>query len=619
MGSPADPGTPEGTQGSLEARIARLEEQVARLCRLVEQPGPQPVPVAEQRAIPAAPPPLPAPLADHVSVAARSSGAGTRERESTFEARLGSQWFNRIGIVLLLLGTSWFLKLAIDRGWIVPSPLVRVVFGLLAGAGLVLWSERFRRRGFAPFSYSLKAVGAGVLYLSLWAGFRLYGLLPAAVALVLMIAVTGWNAFMAWAQDAELLAVYALAGGLATPLLLSTGGNHEVFLFTYLLAIDVATVLLVRVKRWPRLLLGAFPATVAFFVGWYFEWWQAPELSVTCVFLLLFWATFACVPLRSDGHDEPGRSPLIEEILLPTANAAFAVLAFYSMLQDSGNHALIAWMVVLYGAVYLGWMRLPQSRTARAIHLSIAVVLLTIAIPLKVSGHWITAGWLVEGLALTWVTRETAGGDNTAATVLRWLTVGALILGVGMTLFDLFPLTPAGAPLWNSDIGTALLALAMLAGVAALALRAAGQLGDGFWEQLGAAAVILFNLVAVLTGVREVAAIWPAISVGDTDAALKQGFAISGFLMLYGAALLAVGFQRRSAFLRWQGLALLVFTIFKTFLYDIRDLSQGYRVASFLTLGALLMAVSYAYQRDWLGLRPAAEAGHDSSSHEAHE
>jgi uncharacterized membrane protein len=79
--------------------------------------------------------------------------------------------------------------------------------------------------------------------------------------------------------------------------------------------------------------------------------------------------------------------------------------------------------------------------------------------------------------------------------------------------------------------------------------------------------------------------------------------------MLYGAGLLAIGFWKRSAFIRWQALILIVFTIGKTFLYDTRDLSQGYRVLSFLGLGALLMAISFAYQKDWLSLRePPATA-----------
>jgi uncharacterized membrane protein len=56
---------------------------------------------------------------------------------------------------------------------------------------------------------------------------------------------------------------------------------------------------------------------------------------------------------------------------------------------------------------------------------------------------------------------------------------------------------------------------------------------------------------------------------------------------------------------RWQALILILFTIAKVFLFDISGLSAGYRVASFMALGALLLAVSYAYQKDWLGLKGA--------------
>ena len=73
--------------------------------------------------------------------------------------------------------------------------------------------------------------------------------------------------------------------------------------------------------------------------------------------------------------------------------------------------------------------------------------------------------------------------------------------------------------------------------------------------------------------------------------------------MIFGAALLVLGFWRRSAFLRWQALVLLSAAIVKVFVVDVSQLSQGYRVLSFLVLGALLLAISFAYQKDWLGLR----------------
>ena len=169
----------------------------------------------------------------------------------------------------------------------------------------------------------------------------------------------------------------------------------------------------------------------------------------------------------------------------------------------------------------------------------------------------------------------------------------------------------------NADFGMALVGLAVLGAVAWAALRIA-LAGEAslVWAQLSGGSVIAINLIAVLTGVREFGALWP-VSTTDPDMELRRALAVSGFLMLYGAALLAVGFWRRSAFVRWQALALLVFSIGKTFLYDMRNLSQGYRFASFLALGALLMTISFAYQKDWLSLRDTLkdETPADSADH----
>ncbi len=510
-----------------------------------------------------------------------------------------------------------------------------------------------------------------------------------------MVLVTAWNAYMAWAQNSEMLAAYAVAGGFASPLLLSTGGNHEIFLFSYLLALDVATVVLVRLKPWTRLLLGAFPATVAYFIGWYAQFFTASELSVTAGFIVLFFLVFSSVPIHSqnmesEGRDEQGRrrGSVTTQILLPFWNAGFVSLALYSVLQDSNHHPWLPWLMVVLGAFYLAWMRLPQSEVAAAMHLSIAVVFLTIAIPLKASGHWITVGWLVEGLALAWVATRVAVSASSPSRVLRWLSAGAFVLGLcGLISVGYWFENSVQRPFFNSDFSAALIAVLALGGAAWLGFRAqhagpsawmrfitacllaielvalllclreiatsrlsfhahppflnpdfamaligigtiAGvawvvyRLGETdvhraiFWRQMAGGSIIAINLIAVLTGVREIEAMWPSTSA-DPEAQLRQALAVSTFLMVYGGLLLAVGFWKRTAFVRWQALVLIVFTIAKTFIYDMRNLSQGYRVASFLGLGALLMAVSFAYQKNWLGLRDSGaptEPTHDTGS-----
>src|SRR5258708_820363 len=83
---------------------------------------------------------------------------------------------------------------------------------------------------------------------------------------------------------------------------------------------------------------------------------------------------------------------------------------------------------------------------------------------------------------------------------------------------------------------------------------------------------------------------------------IARDFTFSALWMAYGAMLMVVGFWRRSAFVRWQALALIAFTIGKVFLYDVSELDRGFRIVSFIVLGALLLAISFLYQWDWLKL-----------------
>jgi len=79
---------------------------------------------------------------------------------------------------------------------------------------------------------------------------------------------------------------------------------------------------------------------------------------------------------------------------------------------------------------------------------------------------------------------------------------------------------------------------------------------------------------------------------------------VSALWGLVGLCALLAGLRRDLREVRIAGLALLLATVAKVFLYDLSTLGSVYRVLSFLALGALLLAASYAYQR----LRPAAPA-----------
>ena len=272
------------------------------------------------------------------------------------ESRFGSLWLNRIGIAALLIGVSYFLKFAFENNWIGPAG--RVTIGLLAGIGVVVWSERFRSRGYRTFSYSLKAVGIGTLYLSLWAAFQIYSLIPSGIAFVAMLAVTSATGVMAVTQDAEILAAFALTGGFTTPLLLSTGQNRELELFSYVALLDLAALALVVFKPWRRLLLLSYAGTLVLFIGWYATFYNRSQLSLTTAFASLFFALFAIAPLVGQPA-AAGSSSVLPFLAFVNAGAYF--LEIYAMFSDVSKTG-IAWFSVALAAIYIFLSRQVRAR-----------------------------------------------------------------------------------------------------------------------------------------------------------------------------------------------------------------------------------------------------------------
>ncbi len=123
---------------------------------------------------------------------------------------------------------------------------------------------------------------------------------------------------------------------------------------------------------------------------------------------------------------------------------------------------------------------------------------------------------------------------------------------------------------------------------------------------------VVLLAVAVAAGLGLIATECVAIvenssAVGGTrdDVERLAQMASSVATALYGATLLGVGFARRTAALRWSGLAVFALTIAKVFIVDTAQLPALQRVGAFLVLGLALLGASFLYQR---ARRPDARA-----------
>jgi uncharacterized membrane protein len=361
---------------------------------------------------------------------------------SDLEARVGSHWLNRVGIVAVLVGVSLFLKYAFEGKWVGPPG--RISIGLLSGIAVIVWSEWFRAHKYHIFSFSLKALGLGMLYLSLWAAFQVYNLLSWTVAFVAMVTVTISTTTLALWQEAEILALFALIGGFATPLLLYTGENREVQLFAYLALLNSATLLLVGTRPWRSLLLVSLLATLILYFTWYATFYRRSELALTLGFATVFFVIFAMASLLEGVYSPDVNARSFAVLFASSLNAVSYFLELYLVLGRIDRTAT-AWCTLALGAVYIflgGFLRTKTGgHTASALqhlHLALGTVFITLAIAISFEYQWVSIGWFAEAAGLMMI------GFWRRSSFVRWQ---ALVL-IAVTIMKVF-----AYDIWRLELG----------------------------------------------------------------------------------------------------------------------------------------------------------------------
>ncbi|MDE0892086.1 MAG: DUF2339 domain-containing protein, partial [Planctomycetota bacterium] len=302
-----------------------------------------------------------------------------------WEKLLGVQGAAILGGIVLLFTAVLFFKYAIDEGWF--DRQTRVWTGLITGTLCLLIQAKIRTKGYRVVSDVLAGSGAVIHYASAWAAFRLYHLISQPVGFGWMVVITALCCWLAVRHSAQLIAIFGLVGGFATPLLLATTSPSAIGLFGYVLLLDMALLAIGRKKDWPWLgLLGLFGTT-----GSQVLWLMTGREEEAAIGLLacgLFGFLFVFM-----GSPESGVKQLrwqlgrIAGVMIP-----FAIAIHYAQLVELGDNFLVIVSVttLLSGAATYVGRRLTLPGLSLAAAASAAAVAST----------WLFARPLDEG-ALT--------------------------------------------------------------------------------------------------------------------------------------------------------------------------------------------------------------------------
>jgi uncharacterized membrane protein len=547
-----------------------------------------------------------APFSLHVEAPATDpasrSVAVHEEKSRDLESMVGGSWFNWIGIIAVTLGVGFFLKLAFDKQWVGPAG--RVAIGALVGIILLYLGERLRGKGLKSYAYILSGGGILVLYLSVFAAYNLYHLIGQPPAFLLMAAVTTTAVLLSVRLDALPVALLGLVGGFLTPMLLSTGVDNEIGLFTYVALLDAGVLAVAYFKRWRSLDFASFVGTVVMTLGWASTFFEPGKVWTTLFFLSIFFVLYSLLPIFHNVlRNRPTRW---FDVALALANASFYFGVSYLMLKKAGlyhgtpaTEALLC-SIFFTGLFYTTWRWSPDDLLLRYSYVGAAATFLTIAVAVQLELYWVTMAWAVEALMLMWVgVRSDERAARHAGFAIFWAAVSHWFI-MDLNAVD-YSVYPSFIPLLNQRA----LSCAVLVGsmaVAARLYRRADEVAEGERSTVLTSFAVIGNAVALTllsldlndyfsAGASQSGAGLPA----STENARQ--FSISVLWTLYATMILAVGILRRSLLLRCGGLMLLLLAIGKVVAVDTAFYTASWHLLlfnqTFMVYALLVAALSF--------------------------
>jgi len=508
-------------------------------------------------------------------------------KTSEMESELAEGWLTKIGVLALIIGVGFFIKYAIDQGWI--SEWTRVLMGLALGGLLLvlgnIWKDRYVR-----YAASLSGGGLALMYFSFFAAYQFYHLLPQSVSLVLMVLVSVLGVYVAHRRKSLGLAMLATSGAYLSPLMLHGGVDQHASLFLYLGLLNITALIICFSFYWNELLLVSFLGSAVEFTLWGLGYLNAGNTMAATAFAAFVFLLFTIVGAASFAKAaKENRLPKDAEKffgLYTVILGIFYLTSLVIMLDNRQFHDYLAVMGLL-GAVgaFLAYAIVDRLEH-RGVNYPLAFVgtsLLALTCIWQFEGKTTDFMLIVLGLVLV-----LTGVFLKRAELRVWglVTLVGSVFGVLFTPYDLKNYTF----ILNSKFGLVVAEVFALWFTGWLYKQVEPTDSE---KQASETAHVIGSLLLWFGFSWELAQYFRG-----PDTENIRNLLLSLWWIAYGTALLVFGAVSKSVLYKKIAIVIFALAIIKVFLYDVLALEMGYRIVSFIVLGAILLTVSYAYQRN---------------------
>jgi uncharacterized membrane protein len=356
------------------------------------------------------------------------------ERYPDLEKFIGENLVNKIGITILVLAIGFFVKYAIDSGWVVPAG--RVGIGILCGAILVGFAHRMRNN-YKAFSSVLAGGGIAVFYFSITLAFQQFQLFGQTVAFAILIVITVFAVALALLYNKQELAIIALIGGFASPFMVSNGSANYDALFIYLLILNIGLLIIAYYKAWRILNISSFVLSIIVFATVLYTLTPA-NYYLGFRYATFFYLLFFTINIVNNIRENKSFLAIDFSILLINTALYFATgLYLLTEMHQTEYRGLFSAGLALINLVlsYILFRKKTVDPNVLYLLIGITLTFISLTAPIQLHGNNITLFWASETVLLYWLYLKSEIALMKLASIFIWV---AMLISLFLDLANVY-------------------------------------------------------------------------------------------------------------------------------------------------------------------------------------
>ncbi|MBU9722937.1 MULTISPECIES: DUF2339 domain-containing protein [Bacillaceae] len=324
-----------------------------------------------------------------------------RIKQNQVEMKIGLNWINRLGILLIILGVGAAFRYSYAN-WF--NDYFKGGLFFLLGLIMIAGGEFFSQRQKRTFALGLLGGGIGVLYGSIFFSYFLLEIIGLFPALLLSVLVTATAVVLSVRYQSRTICSFGLIGGYL-PLysyILAFGleGAAVYMAMGYLLILNLSILIIAFQKHW----------TVVHYISFAFN---IPSMFVlialsssdymNLIYSVLTFLMYLGITIAYSFTKKVALKLL--DVILLGLNTFISCVVLYWLFNQLAWDDFRGLLALIFSVVYVGLGKfvmtyMPKERITMVLFYGTALTFAILMIPFQFQFEWVVLGWLIEGVVL---------------------------------------------------------------------------------------------------------------------------------------------------------------------------------------------------------------------------